>query len=186
MPVFGKCGMIRDFLIQIQASEPTKGQIHPYFFQQATLARNPVQITHQEQSQQYFGIDRGTASRAIGILQPLAHETQIHMTINLAQQVVLGDLVLQTKVVEQRSGARLLTHHFGVPPESYLAHSNSSHQKKEPFVPSFSTVSDVFVTFDGHGEAGRLSGLVERDLISRELAEAARPLAGDQPEASTA
>jgi len=70
------------------------------------------------------------------------------MTINLAQQVFLGDLVFQTKVVEQRSGARLLTHHFGVPPESYLAHSNSSHQKKEPFVPSFSTVSFVFGTID--------------------------------------
>jgi len=83
--------MIRDFLIQIQASEPTKGQIHPYFFEQATLAHNPVQITQQEQSQQYFLIDRRMTSRAIGVLQPLAHETQIHMTINLAQQVALGE-----------------------------------------------------------------------------------------------
>jgi hypothetical protein len=43
------------------------------------------------------------------------------MTINLAQQVVLGDLVFQSKVVEQRSTARLLTHHFGVPPKFLLS-----------------------------------------------------------------
>jgi len=59
------------------------------------------------------------------------------MTINLAQQVVLGNLVFQTKVVEQRSGARLLTHHFGVPLESYLAHSNSSHQKERAICAEF-------------------------------------------------
>lgn len=85
--------MIRDLLPEVQPREPTVSQMHPYFFQQTPLARDPIQITHQQQTQQHFGIDRRTAGSAVVAFEAFPYEAQIDVAINLPQQVVFGDLL---------------------------------------------------------------------------------------------
>ena len=78
---------------------------------QAPLASDPLEIANQQEAQQHFRINRGAPRRAIEILQPVAHEAEIHIAIDQSQQVILRNLVLQTKVVEQRLRPWMLTHH---------------------------------------------------------------------------
>jgi len=44
------------------------------------------------------------------------YEAEIHIAINQPQQVILGNLLFQPEIVEQRFGSRLLTIIVGAPP----------------------------------------------------------------------
>jgi hypothetical protein len=40
----------------------TPDQMHARFFKQTALAGDPVEVTHEQQTQQHFGINRGATS----------------------------------------------------------------------------------------------------------------------------
>src|SRR5713226_9094322 len=50
VPILRKRCVVWNLLLEVQPSEPTIGQVHPDFFQQAPLAANPVEISHQQQT----------------------------------------------------------------------------------------------------------------------------------------
>src|SRR6476620_801007 len=69
MPVLGKRGVMRNLLIEAQSSEPTPRQMHTWLFHQFPLARDSVEIAHQQQAQQQSWVDRWPSRIAVGGLQ---------------------------------------------------------------------------------------------------------------------
>jgi len=47
MPVLGKCGVVRKFLVEAEPCEPPPGQMHPELFDQFALAGHAIEITGQ-------------------------------------------------------------------------------------------------------------------------------------------
>ena len=111
MAILRKRGVMRNFLIETETSEPAPRKMHAQFLNQLALAADAVQIANQQNAQQQLRIDRWTASFAIAVLQPLAYEAEVDVLINQPQQMILWNLIFQSEVVEQRFRAGVLTHH---------------------------------------------------------------------------
>src|SRR5271166_216877 len=111
VPVLREGGVMRNLLIETQADEPAPCQMHAQLFHQLALAGNAVQIANQQDAQQQFGIDGGTPSLAVAVLEPLTDEGQADVLVDEPQQVVFGDILFQFEIVEQRFGTGMLSHH---------------------------------------------------------------------------
>jgi hypothetical protein len=85
--------------------------MHSQFLHQFAFAGDAVQISDQQNAQQQLGINRRSAGVAVTFFQLLAHEGKTDVLIDEPQQMVLGNLILQAEVVEQRFGAVVLPHH---------------------------------------------------------------------------
>jgi len=48
---------------------------------------------------------------AVARLQGLAHESEVDVSFDKPQEMMLGDMILHPKVIEQRLRTSLLTHH---------------------------------------------------------------------------
>jgi uncharacterized MAPEG superfamily protein len=77
--------MIGNRLFKSQACEPTVRQVHAHLFHQAALARDAVEITHQQQPRKNLRIDGGAAERAVRALQPFPHKGEVHVTVQALQ-----------------------------------------------------------------------------------------------------
>jgi len=83
-------------------------------------------------------IDRGAASLAVEGTQMLADAGQIHEPVNRPQQVIRGNMPLQTEAVEQRLlRHRPLAHHRPVSARSRKLNQDSGATSR----PTFSTQS---------------------------------------------
>jgi hypothetical protein len=80
--------------------------------------------------QQDLRINRGTSHRAVRVPQPFPHKAEIDIPINLAQQVMLRNLVFQSEVIKHRLHAGLLTIIGGVPPERRASIKVHSYPRK--------------------------------------------------------
>ncbi len=109
--VFGKRGVMRDLLIEAQSCEPAPRQVHAQFLHQLPLAGDPIQIADQQDAQQQFGINRGTAGIAVTRFQLLSYKGKADVLLDEPQQMSLRNLIFQAEVVEQRFGAVVLPHH---------------------------------------------------------------------------
>jgi hypothetical protein len=102
---------MRNLLIETQTGEPAPRQMHAQLFHQLALAGNAVQIANQQNAQQELGIDRGSSGFAVAVLEPLANKSQADVLVDEPQQVVFGDVLFQSEIVEQRFGTGMLSHH---------------------------------------------------------------------------
>jgi hypothetical protein len=81
---------IRNLVAQSQTQEPAVGHVHLHLPHQLTLRTHTVQIAQKQQLEQHHRIKRRAAVVfAVEVLHPLPDETEIHRTIDLAQQVLL-------------------------------------------------------------------------------------------------
>src|SRR6266853_4723399 len=103
--------VMRDLLIEAQAGEPAPRQMHAQFVHQFAFAGDAVQITNQHNAQQEFGIDRGATRLAVAGSKALTHKLKTDVLVDQPQQMVLGNLIFQTEIVEQRFRAVVLPHH---------------------------------------------------------------------------
>ncbi len=85
--------------------------MHAQFLHQLAFAGDAIQIANQQDAQQKFGINRGTARIAVTRFQPLAHKGKADVLFNQPQQVGLRNLIFQAEIVEQRFRAVVLPHH---------------------------------------------------------------------------
>ena len=85
--------------------------MHAQLFHQLALAGDAVQITNEQNAQQQLGINRRSASVAVAVFQPLPHKLKADVLLDQPQQMILGNLIFQVEVVEQRLGAVVLPHH---------------------------------------------------------------------------
>ncbi len=75
MPVLGECRMVRHWVRQIEAAEPTVREVQMDFFAQPTLGSNAKAIADQQHADQQLRINRWTACVAIKSGQILADIT---------------------------------------------------------------------------------------------------------------
>ena len=88
-------------LIEAQPCEPAISEMHPDILRQAALTGDSVQIANQENAQQNLWIDRWAACVALVLLQGLTHKSEVDVPINEPQQVVLWDMLFDSKVIKQ-------------------------------------------------------------------------------------
>jgi hypothetical protein len=48
VPILGKCRVMRNLLVEAEASEPAISQVHPDVLDQTAFTRDPVKIANQE------------------------------------------------------------------------------------------------------------------------------------------
>src|SRR6202040_3944811 len=111
MTVLGKRGVMGNLLIEAEPGKPAPGQMHLQFLDQLALAGDAIQIADQQDAQQEFRIDRGSACIAVGVLQLLTNEIEADVSVKETEQVVFRNLIFNAKVVEQRLGTGVLSHH---------------------------------------------------------------------------
>ena len=93
---------MRNLLIEPQTGEPSPRQMHAQLFHQFALAGDAVQIADQQNAQQQLGINRRPARLAVAVLQLLPDELEADVLVDQPQQMMFGNLIFQTEVVEQR------------------------------------------------------------------------------------
>ena len=81
---------VRRLVCQIQPAKPLVGDVVVDLFLQPRLALDPVQIPHQQRSEQYFRVDgRPDVVRAIQRRAQIVDETEVHRAVHLPQKVIL-------------------------------------------------------------------------------------------------
>jgi hypothetical protein len=111
VPVLGERGMMRYLLIEPQPGEPPPRQVHAQFFHQLALAGNAVEIADQQNAQQQLRINRRSTRLTVAVFQLLPHKLEADVLVDQPQQMMLGNLIFQAEVVEQRFGTGVLSHH---------------------------------------------------------------------------
>src|SRR5262250_1104382 len=101
MPVFGEGGVVGNLSLESKPAEPAVRQVHAHLFHQASFTGDSVQIAHQQKTQENFWVNRGTALDAVGISQPFPDESEIDEAIEALQEMIVGDLIFQPKIIEQ-------------------------------------------------------------------------------------
>ena len=81
MTVLGKRGVMRNLLIETEPGKPAPGQMHLQLLDQLALAGDAIQIADQQDAQQQFWIDRGSARIAVGVLQLLPNEIEADVSV---------------------------------------------------------------------------------------------------------
>src|ERR1700722_19406185 len=120
--------MIGDVAVEPQATEPAIGQIEVNLLAQPPLGANAEAVADDEHSNHQLGIDRGPSHVAIIGPQMRPNLGQVDEPVDLAQQMVVGDMPLKTEAVKER-----LLHH---PPLAHhrpnLLHSAEENQRPAP------------------------------------------------------
>ena len=75
--------------------------MHPHLFHQASFTGDSVQIAHQQKAQENFRVNRRTAYRTVCISQPFPDKSEIDEAIEALQEMIIGDLIFQPKIIEQ-------------------------------------------------------------------------------------
>jgi hypothetical protein len=94
--------VVRDFLIEPQASKPAPHQMHAQFLHQLALSGDAIQIADQQDAHQKLGINRRTTCLAVAVLQLFTHKGKADVLFDQSQQMILRNLIFQAEVVEQR------------------------------------------------------------------------------------
>jgi hypothetical protein len=102
VPVLGERRMMRDLLIEAEPGEPAPRQMHAQFLHQPALAGDAVQITDQQNAQQQLRINRRPTRLTVAVFQLLPDELEADVLVDQPQQMMFGNLIFQTEVVEQR------------------------------------------------------------------------------------
>jgi len=111
MTVLGKRGVMGNLLIEAESGKPAPSQMHLELLDQFALTSHAIQIADQQDAQQEFRIDRWSARIAIGVFQLLTNEIEADVSVDETERVVFRDLIFNTKVIEQRFGTGVLSHH---------------------------------------------------------------------------
>ena len=113
-----------NLLIEAESGKPAPGQMHLQFLDQLALARDPIEIADQQDAQQKFWIDRGSARIAVGVLQLLTNEIEADGPVQETEQ----NLIFDAKVVEQRFGTGVLSHHN---PQASVNSDEEEHRQND-------------------------------------------------------
>src|ERR1700740_3723107 len=85
MTVLGKRGVMGNLLIEAESGKPAPSQMHLQLLEQLQLAGNTIEIADQQDTQQEFRIDRGSARIAVGVLQLLTNEIEADVPVKETQ-----------------------------------------------------------------------------------------------------
>src|SRR3954468_873614 len=71
----------------------------------------PYRYPISRNAQQKLGINRGSPVLTVTILELFSHELKTDVLVDQPQQMVFGNLIFQTEVVEQRLTPGVVSHH---------------------------------------------------------------------------
>ena len=74
--------MMGNLLIEAESGKPAPGQMHLQLLDQLALAGDAVEIADQQNAQQEFRIDRGSARIAVRALQLLTNEIEADVSVD--------------------------------------------------------------------------------------------------------
>src|SRR6201986_2362580 len=97
MAVLREGGVMGNLLIEAESGKPAPGQMHLQFLDQLALAGDAIEIADQQDAQQKFRIDRGSAGIAVGVLQLLPNEIEADVSVDETEQVVFRNLIFNAK-----------------------------------------------------------------------------------------
>jgi len=115
VPVLGKGRVLGYRALQAQAAEPAIRQVQVHLLAQPPLRSDTEAVTDDQHPDHQFGIDRGTPGVAVIRREVLPQVAQIKDAVDASQQMVGGNVGLETEGVKQLLLRRpLLSHHRGV------------------------------------------------------------------------
>jgi hypothetical protein len=103
----GAVPLVTAAVVQKLACGTAPRQMHAQFLHQLAFARDAVEIPDQEDPQKWLRIDRRATVLTVADLQSLAHKLKADVLLD----VVFGNLIFQTEVLEQRLRAVMASHH---------------------------------------------------------------------------
>ena len=102
----GKRRVIGHIAVETHATEPAIGQIEVDLLAQPPLRANAEAVADNQHTHHQLGIDRGPSNVAVVGPEVRPQAGQIDEAVDLAKQVIVGDMTLKAEAVEQR-----LLHH---------------------------------------------------------------------------
>src|SRR6185295_12849174 len=108
--------MIRDSILDTELAEPAIGEVHLHFTTDQSLRADRKDITHDQHPDHQFRIDRRATHRRIMGCKFAAKPRQIESSVDLPQQMIFGDRIAKTKLVEQLTLVTLLFFLMRSPP----------------------------------------------------------------------
>ena len=110
--------MIGNRAVQPQPAEPTVGQIEVDIVAQPPLRADPEAIADNQHPDHQLGIDRRATRLAVVGFKMRPNLRQIDKPVDLAKQMIVGDMTLEAEAVEQRLLHHPpLAHHRPNPPQ---------------------------------------------------------------------
>src|SRR5712671_2101648 len=101
--------MIRDSILDTELAEPAIGEVHLHFTTDQSLRADCKDITYDQHPDHQFRIDRRATHGRIMGCKFAAEPGQIESSVDLPHQVIFGDRVAKTKLVEQLTLVSLQT-----------------------------------------------------------------------------
>jgi len=95
--------VIRHCPIQTEPAEPPVGQIEMYLIAEAPLRSDAEAVTNQEHPDHQLGIDRRSTDATIERGQVSPDLLEVDKSVDRPQQVIGGYMLLERKLIEQRS-----------------------------------------------------------------------------------
>src|SRR5882672_888830 len=96
MAILGETGMVRYFVLQAKAAEPTIAQVDADLLAQASFRTDAVTVADDEHADHQLGVDGGTARMTVGAGHMLAKLTQVKKVIDRTQKMVFGNIFVKT------------------------------------------------------------------------------------------
>ena len=98
--------MVRDVAVEPQPTKPSVGQIEVDFLVQPPLRANAEAVAEDQHAHHQLGTYRGPPNVAVIGSEMRSQPGQIDETVDLAKQVIFGDVPLKAEAIKQR-----LLHH---------------------------------------------------------------------------
>src|SRR5262249_18513899 len=112
MSVLGEAGVIRDFILEPEPTEPAIGQVEVDFLTQPPLGAYPKAVAHQQHPDHELRVHRWTARVTVEGLELASQLAEIEEAVNPAQQVIRRNMLIEVERVEESVLiAALCTHH---------------------------------------------------------------------------
>src|SRR5918994_366355 len=105
--------MIRDSILDAELAEPTIGKVHLHLTADQPLRADRKDIPYDQHPDHQLRIDRRATRGRIMRRKFAAKPGQIESSVDLAHQMIFGDRVAKTKLVEQLTLVTLQTAHHG-------------------------------------------------------------------------
>jgi len=87
--------MVRHWISEIKAAEPAVGKVQMNLFTKPPFRADTKAISNQKHTDQKFWINRRPARMAVKLCKMCPNAAQIHKSVNRAQQVILGHVIIE-------------------------------------------------------------------------------------------
>src|ERR1051325_10999330 len=126
-----ECRMIRDLVLNSQATEPAIRHVDRKLATEHSLRADRKHITNDKHPDNQLRINRWPTSAGIIGRELLAYPRQIDKRCYFANQVIVGDNLFQRERIEKLCLVTIEPPHHGLPPQR-IASKQANHRSRKP------------------------------------------------------